>query len=139
MSLNEAAVEDAALEWFSRLGYSVAHGPRLAPGEAGSERASFGDAVLTNRLASAIARLNPAVPAEARDDALRRVQRLASPSLVQTNRAFHHLLRNGVEVEYRRADGSIAGDRGRRRRCTTCCCTYGWWTSIAPTSTTGWS
>ncbi len=29
------------------------------------------------------------------------------------NRAFHTMLRDGVEVEYRRADGSIAGDRVR--------------------------
>jgi type I restriction-modification system DNA methylase subunit len=33
MSLNESIVEDAAHEWFGVLGYSVAHGPQLAPGE----------------------------------------------------------------------------------------------------------
>jgi hypothetical protein len=34
MSLNESIVEDAALEWIGDLGYTVGHGPHLAPGEA---------------------------------------------------------------------------------------------------------
>ncbi len=33
------------------------------------------------------------------------------PTLVTNNRAFHRMLRDGVEVEYRRDDGTIAGDR----------------------------
>jgi|GEM_PF-5326275 len=31
MSLNESTVEDAALGWFSDLGYAVGHGPELTP------------------------------------------------------------------------------------------------------------
>lgn len=38
MSLNESIVEDAALTWFGELGYAIAHGPQLAPGEAAAER-----------------------------------------------------------------------------------------------------
>jgi hypothetical protein len=41
MSLNESIVEDAALEWFGELGYTVGHGPQLAPGEPAAERDSF--------------------------------------------------------------------------------------------------
>ena len=37
----------------------------------------------------------------------------ATPSLVQTNRAFQRMLRDGVEVEYPRDDGSIKGDKVR--------------------------
>jgi type I restriction enzyme R subunit len=110
MSLNESTVEDAALEWFGELGYSVGHGPHLAPGEAAAERDSFADVVLLGRLREAMRRLNPAIPEEAREDALRKVLRVATPSLVQSNRAFHKMLRDGVEVEYPRGDGSIAGD-----------------------------
>jgi len=29
MSFNESMVEDAALEWFGELWYSVVHGPKL--------------------------------------------------------------------------------------------------------------
>ena len=113
MSLNESTVEEAALEWFEALGYAIAHGPHLAPGEIGAERVSFSDVVLTGRLRGAIQRLNPAIPDEAREDALRKVMRIATPSLTQTNRAFHRMLRDGVPVEYPRADGSIKGDFAR--------------------------
>jgi type I site-specific restriction-modification system R (restriction) subunit len=53
------------------------------------------------------------IPDDAREEALRKLLRLATPSLLQTNRAFHRLLREGVPVEYPRPDGSIAGDNVR--------------------------
>lgn len=113
MSLNESIVEDAALEWFGELGYAVGHGPHLAPGEPAAERDSFSEVVLVGRLRAAIRRLNPAIPEEAREEALRKVLRVGTPSLTQTNRAFHRMLRDGVPVEYPRPDGSIAGDHVR--------------------------
>jgi type I restriction enzyme R subunit len=111
--LSESHLEDTALTWFKELGYAVAHGPHIAPGEPAAERDSFGDTVLTGRLRDAVARLNPGIPAEAQEDAVRKVLRVATPSLIQTNRSFHRMLRDGVEVEYPRPDGSIAGDRVR--------------------------
>ncbi len=113
MSLNESIVEDAALEWFGELGYAVGHGPHLAPGEPAAERDSFGEVVLVGRLREAIRRLNPSIPEEAREEALRKVLRVGTPALVQTNCAFHRMLRDGVPVEYPRPDGSIAGDHVR--------------------------
>lgn len=113
MSLNESVVEDAALSWFRELAYAIGHGPHLAPGEPAAERASFGDVVLVGRLRVAIRKLNPAIPEEAREEALRKVLRVGTSSLTQTNRNFHAMLRDGVPVEYKRADGSIAGDHAR--------------------------
>ena len=88
MSLNESIVEDAALEWFGELGYAVGHGPHLAPGEPAAERDSFGEVVLVGRLREAIRRLNPAIPEDAREEALRKVLRVGTPSPTLTNRAF---------------------------------------------------
>ena len=96
MSLNESIVEDAALEWFGELGYAVGHGADLAPGEPAAERASIGEVGLAGRLREAIRRLNPGIPEEAREEALRKVLRLGTPSLTQTNRAFHRMLRDGI-------------------------------------------
>ena len=42
-----------------------------------------------------------------------KVLRAESPSLVGNNRVMHRMLVDGVEVEYKRPDGSIAGDRVR--------------------------
>ena len=113
MTLNESDVEDAALSWFGELGYAIGHGPEMVPGEPAAERDSFGDVVLAGRLREAIGRLNSGIPEEAREDALRKVLRVGTPSLTQTNRAFQRMLRDGVPVEYPRADGSIAGDHVR--------------------------
>lgn len=113
MRFTEGVVEEGALTWFRELGYAVAHAPHLAPGEIAAERTSFSDAVLVGRLSDAIVRLNPSIPSEACDEALRKVLRHDAPSLVGNNRTFHQMLRDGVPVEYRREDGSIAGDTVR--------------------------
>src|SRR6266487_3740249 len=112
-SLNESALEEAVLVWFAGLGYAAAHAPHLAPGEIAAERRSFGDVVLVGRVRDAITRLNLAIPSDAREEALRKVLRHDAPSLVGNNRAFHRMLGDGVPVEYRRDDGSIAGDHVR--------------------------
>jgi type I site-specific restriction-modification system R (restriction) subunit len=78
-ALNESHVEEAALSWFGELGYAVAHGPDLAPGELAAERDSFADVVLVRRLRDAITRLNPTIPDDAREEALRKVLRPDSP------------------------------------------------------------
>jgi type I restriction enzyme R subunit len=111
--LIESTVEEAALTWFRELSYAVVQAPHLAPGEIASERSSFADVVLVGRLRDAIERLNPEIPSDAREEALRKVVRIETPSLVGNNRRFHQMLRDGVEVEYRREDGTIAGDRVR--------------------------
>ena len=110
---NESTVEDAGLSWLGELGYATVHGKDIAPGEPGAEREAYDDVVLVGRLRAAIDRLNPEIPAQARDEAVRKVLRPESPKLIVNNRVFHRMLRDGVEVEYNRPDGSIAGDRVR--------------------------
>jgi type I restriction enzyme R subunit len=111
--LTESHVEDAALAWFGELGYTVLHGPDIAPGEPLAERETYGQVVLAARLRRKLADLNPHIPADALDEAARKLTRPASSSLINNNRLFHRMLVDGVEVEYRRADNSIAGDRAR--------------------------
>jgi type I restriction enzyme R subunit len=53
VTLDESTVEDAALTWFGDLGYTVEHGPHLAPGEPAAERNGFDDVVLVGRLREA--------------------------------------------------------------------------------------
>ena len=113
MSITEETVEKVAIDWFLSMGYSYVNGLSMAPGEACSERDSFKDVVLERRLRDAIERLNPQIPSEAREDAFRKVVLVEGPSLIAANQRFHSMLSEGVSVEYRRPDGSIAGDRVR--------------------------
>jgi len=110
--LAESLVEEATLSWLEGLGYAVKHGPEIAPGEPAAERADYGQVVLEDRLRQALVRLNPRLPVEALDEALRKILRVGheSPLLLENNHAFHRMLVDGVQVEYRRRDGSIAGD-----------------------------
>ncbi|MBN8610535.1 MAG: type I restriction endonuclease subunit R [Deltaproteobacteria bacterium] len=109
-TFTESVVEEAALEWFGGLGYSVVGGPTIAPGEAGQERASYADVVLEGRLKEALARLNPGVSAEGLEEAFRKLTRISSPQPIDANRELHAHLVNGVSVEYLRADGTIGYD-----------------------------
>ncbi len=103
-TFTESTVEGAALEIFGALGYTILHGPDIAPGELFTERSGYGDVVLLKRLRGALARINPQIPAEAIEEAVRKVLRTESPSLVENNRHFHRFLTGGVPVEYRRHD-----------------------------------
>jgi type I restriction enzyme R subunit len=111
-TFTESTVEEAALEMFSGLGCSILHGPDIAPGELFEERKSYGEVVLVKRLRGALARINPKVPAEAIEEAIRKVVRTESPNLVESNRRFHRFLTDGINVEYR-AEGRIVYDQVR--------------------------
>ncbi len=45
----ESVVEDAGLTWLGELGYSLLHGPEVAPDELAAER-SFRETILAERL-----------------------------------------------------------------------------------------
>ena len=108
-AFTESEVEDAGLEWLARLGWRVAHGPNIAPHATDSERTDYSEVALEHRLREALARLNPALPADALDDAFRKLTRPDGSTLEARNRAFHRMLVDGVTVEYRTAGGTLRG------------------------------
>ena len=71
----ESDVEEAALAWLEASGWSVLHGPDIAPGEVCAERVDYGQVVLEGRLRAALQRLNPELPAEALEEAFRKTLR----------------------------------------------------------------
>ena len=72
------------------------------------------EAVLTRDLRAALERLNPDLPASAIEDALREMTVYdVSRSMVQHNRDFYRLLRGGIPVEYRDAQGRQKSARAR--------------------------
>ena len=111
--ITESDVEQAALDIFEELDYKTVYGPGIAPSPEGTkpERENYSDVVLVERLAMAIDKLNPAIPKEAKEEAVKKVLRVESPKLIVNNQVFHRMLVNGVDVEYRRKDGGIAGDK----------------------------
>ena len=103
----EWEVEEAALDWLEDLGWGIAHGPDIAHDSPQPERSGYGDVVLEGRLRDALTRLNPALPAEAMEDAFRKLTRPEGATLEARNRALHRMLVNGVTVGYRDDNGAI--------------------------------
>jgi type I restriction enzyme R subunit len=113
-TITESDVEQAALEILEGLGYKTLYGPDIAPESEGGtkpERQTYSDVVLVERLRKAVDKLNPKIPAEAREEAVKKVLRTESPKLVVDNQNFHHMLVNGVDVDYRGKDGHVIGDK----------------------------
>ena len=107
----ESDAEEAALGWLETLGYTVRYGPEIAYNVDGGERTDpdYHDTILPNRLHRALTGLNPGLPTAAVFDAYRKLLRVEAPNLLARNRALHRMLVDGVNVEYTRSDGSIAG------------------------------
>ena len=103
----EAGLEDVVLEYLALEGWSVVYGPEIAPGELGAERSDYRDVVLVGRLRSALVRLNPGLPADAIDDAVKTVLRAESQVVMTENWRAYQLLTQGVPVQYRTVDGVI--------------------------------
>jgi len=106
-NFTESDVEEAALIWLEAIGYTVLHGPEIAPEQPGAERASYKTVLLLDRLRSALARLNPDLPAAAIDEAVRRLGRFDSPNLYTNNHVLHKLLIDGVPVSYQESGRTI--------------------------------
>ncbi|SMY09948.1 type I restriction endonuclease subunit R [Flavimaricola marinus] len=113
MSFTEDLVEQVALGILQEIGWRYEDPILIAPDGPEKRRVSNGDVVLDGLLEAAAKRLNPGIPDEALQNALRQIQITETPSLIEENRRIHRLLVDGIDVEYRRPDGSIKGDKVR--------------------------
>lgn len=107
--MTEDQLEQETLGWLCEQGYTHLYGPDIAHDGDNPERESYRDVILTMRLRTAIARLNPQIPLAAREDALRQVLDLGVAVQLSANRLFHRLLVSGVSVQYQN-DGETRGD-----------------------------
>ena len=104
-NFTESVVEDAALAWLEALGYTVKHGPKIAPGEPASERSDFGEVILEGCLHTALQRLNPDLDETAIEEAIRKLRHPSHVSFLRNNHDLHHFLMNGVPLDIVREDG----------------------------------
>ncbi len=107
--MTEDQLEQEALGWLASVGYTPLNARDLDHLDPRLVRASAREVVLPVSLRAAIDRLNPAVPAAAREDAFKQVLDLGQPALLPGNRAFHRVLVTGVPVQYQK-DGETRGD-----------------------------
>ena len=112
--ITENTIEEFAIELLEHLGYQYIYAPDIAPDIENQNspienRKSYEDVLLTERLQNAIRRINPKVPIDSQEEALKEIQRINSPELLANNEAFHRMLTEGINVSYQR-DGHQRGD-----------------------------
>ncbi|MCK4500409.1 type I restriction endonuclease subunit R, partial [Candidatus Babeliales bacterium] len=107
--ITENEIEIIGLNYLEQLGYKLLHGPDISPDGEHPER-QYDEVILVTRLRDAIDKLNPSIPYEAREDAIKKVLRSESPLLITNNETFHRYLTEGIDIEYRTESG-IKGDK----------------------------
>ncbi|HBR2915766.1 TPA: type I restriction endonuclease subunit R [Klebsiella pneumoniae] len=105
--LSEDDLEQQCLQWFAEQGWDVLHGPDIAPDGDNPLRASFHDVFLRPVMLEQLQTINPHIPVSVLEEVIQRIAHAHSPDLVVSNKAFHHLLLNGVPVEYKHEDKVI--------------------------------
>src|SRR5665648_766397 len=107
--ITESEIEQFAIELLEHQGYHYIYAPDIAPDSDTPARNTFEDVLLLNRLRTAVARINPTIPKDAREDAIKQIQRLNSPELIANNETFHRMLTEGIKVSYHK-NGADRGD-----------------------------
>lgn len=108
--MTENEIEKLAIALLEQQGYTYINGVHLAPDAPDSERTTFEEVVLKQRLENAVRRINPMIPLDAQQDAVKQILRIASPDVLSNNETFHRLLTEGIPVT-KRVDGQVRGDR----------------------------
>ena len=108
--MTENEIEQLAIDLLKNQGYTYVNGVNLAPDSDSSERISFEDVVLKQRVENAVSRINTTIPIDAQHDAVKQILRIASPDILNNNETFHRLLTEGIPVT-KRVDGQDRGDR----------------------------
>ena len=105
--MTEEQLEQQCLAWFAETGWEVHHGPDIAPDGSDPQRSSYHDVFLRGILTDSLRMINRHLPADVFDQVIARVTHAQNPDLVASNQAFHHLLLEGVPVEYKKGDDVI--------------------------------
>lgn len=72
-SITEDEIEQYQLQLLHTLGYAYSNGYDIQPEGKQQERESFGDVILIDRLTRQVARINPTIPPDASQQAIREI------------------------------------------------------------------
>lgn len=92
MPFTESNYENCILSLLEDKGYTRLYGPDIVR--------DYRDALYDSALLAALPVVNPNLPEEAIEDAVRRIKDLGIGSLIQKNAVFMNYLQNGVPVKY---------------------------------------
>lgn len=106
--LTEDQIEQYQLQLLKSLEYNYTNGYDIQTEGPHQERESFGEVVLKERLQQAIYKLNPDIPPDSKQQALREVLNIHKGDLLNNNEQFYKFLIEGVTIEFQQ-DGETRG------------------------------
>jgi type I restriction enzyme R subunit len=108
-AIAESDFEELLIEFFEGQDYKYIPGPTISPDGESPERKNYSEVVLKDRLRKKLIDINPNISKGLIEDAVRKITSISSNSLIDANITFHEMLIQGVRLESKRADGTIAG------------------------------
>jgi type I restriction enzyme R subunit len=106
----ESDIEQLALETLKdEHDYKILYGPDISEGE--QKEREYTEVILQDRLKKAVDVINEDIPADAREEAVKKVMRTSSVSLMDNNKAFHRMLTEGVDVKFNVGEGKSRTDK----------------------------
>lgn len=109
-AIAESDFEELMIDFLKEQGYKYVPGPTISPDGESPERETYSDVILKSRLHKMMAAINPGLSASLIEDAVRKISSISSNSLITANMDFHEMLIQGVRLESKRKDGTIAGE-----------------------------
>lgn len=105
--ISEADVEENVLSILKDLGYGIIRGDNedYQPDGKKPLRSDYKDVILVKNLREALERINPSIPKETREEAIKQILRSASQKLIVDNEDFHKMLVEGIDVPIKTKDG----------------------------------
>ena len=105
--IHESDVEENVLAILKSIGYEIIRGENenYLPGGSSALRDNYKDVVLVERLQEALRKINPSIPEETREQAIKQVLRIESQKLMANNESFHKMLVDGNDVPVKTGEG----------------------------------
>jgi type I restriction enzyme, R subunit len=100
--INEEEIELATIDILKDLGYKYIHGEEIAPDSENPERERWDDVILKQRLTESLEKINPDIPKEVIDEAVKKILRISGPNIILNNQKFHEMLVKVIEIAYDR-------------------------------------
>ncbi|WP_230408364.1 type I restriction endonuclease subunit R [Undibacterium baiyunense] len=108
--ITEDQLEQLCLSWFQEIGYDYVCGYDIAPEGSQPERVDYRQIILTQRLITALQRINPHIPLATLEQVALSLAKPESLTLIKSNKAIHQLVLEGVKVEFKTQDGDSGAD-----------------------------
>ncbi|MCF6147964.1 MAG: type I restriction endonuclease subunit R [Candidatus Kuenenia sp.] len=109
-SFYESDIEQLALDTLKEEHeYKILYGPDISEGL--QKEREYTEVILHDRLKKAVDTINSSIPEGAREEAIKKVLRTFSISMMENNESFHRMLAEGIDVKFSVGEGKARTEK----------------------------